>query len=296
MKEQRLLYRLALVLLLGTVLGAGRPGIHNCIAITGALGLILWSFFCRRREAYILLAVFLLGAGMSFFLPTASYLNTETVSLTGTVRDVKAGEDVHRLTVKTPKGRVYVETDESLTPGMRIAVRGQITTRTGSHNPGVFDYENYLWTENVLGILEHDDVTELTVLPGTRPIQKLLGNLSVHGREKILSIHRLSEEHRALLVAMTLGDRDGLTPETESLFRRTMVYHVLAVSGLHVTAVLGAVGHLLGRVRFLKPGVRFGLSVFVMAFYVLLTGAPDSAIRAVSSLPAPSSTCRAPPP
>jgi len=82
-----------------------------------------------------------------------------------------------------------------------------------------------------------------------------------------------------VLEAMLLGDRRDLPPGVRNLMIRAGTYHVLAISGLHVGIVV------LLLVSFITilglPRVpRVGLAVACVVFYVILTGARPSALRA----------------
>lgn len=99
----------------------------------------------------------------------------------------------------------------------------------------------------------------------------------------------LSGQNAALALALTTANRSYLEPETLTPFKRTGTSHLLAVSGLHLgvlaTIVWGLTGAMVGR----APGLlrRFGRRrvcgmavVGLLGCYVLLIGAPISAIRA----------------
>jgi competence protein ComEC len=84
---------------------------------------------------------------------------------------------------------------------------------------------------------------------------------------------------RGVLEAMLLGKRNGLTGEVRSLMIRAGTYHVLAISGLHVGIVVLLLASSITALR-LPRVARLGLAVACVAFYVTLTGARPSALRA----------------
>lgn len=95
--------------------------------------------------------------------------------------------------------------------------------------------------------------------------------------------------HRGLLRALALGDRSDVDSATRALLRRTGTSHLLAISGLHVGLLAGAVG---GAAWVLSRPLVFGrfwpVARWVPAFaaagsavaYALAVGAPASARRA----------------
>ena len=52
----------------------------------------------------------------------------------------------------------------------------------------------------------------------------------------------LKEECFGQIVALTLGNRDFLTPETRQLYREAGAAHLLALSGMHMGILYGVFG------------------------------------------------------
>jgi competence protein ComEC len=89
----------------------------------------------------------------------------------------------------------------------------------------------------------------------------------------------LAGERRAVLEGIVLGDDEALTDETRGDFRRSGLYHLLAVSGQNVVLVAGGVlllAWLLGIPRMLA---ELG-ALAAIAGYVLAVGAQPSVVRA----------------
>ncbi len=94
---------------------------------------------------------------------------------------------------------------------------------------------------------------------------------------------RMDEESAGIVNAIFLGDRDGLSDSAKRDFKRTGGYHLLALSGMHLsvfTAIINAVLELVG----MRKGRRFlVLSVFIIV-YVSLTGFCLSMVRSAIML------------
>lgn len=89
---------------------------------------------------------------------------------------------------------------------------------------------------------------------------------------------------RALLSSLLLGDRDAMSANQKSSFRKVGLSHVLAVSGLHVGIICFILSVILYPLNFVFSLRTLKKIVIVLLLwgYVWLVGAPASAIRAAS--------------
>ena len=142
---------------------------------------------------------------------------------------------------------------------------------------GVFDYAEHLAARGVGSIMGRARVTSIEPASGFDVMR------SVHRLRRSLagSIERhVPEPQAALTQALVLGLRGSLTPETSDDFRSAGMTHLLAVSGLHVGVLLGlallASCRLLGR----RHGWYLAPALLLLWAYIMLAGAPPSAVRA----------------
>lgn len=90
---------------------------------------------------------------------------------------------------------------------------------------------------------------------------------------------RFPAREAGLLLGLSLGDDSLLDPAVERDFRASGLSHLLVVSGGNVAMVLGPV-LALGSLARLSRWPRFALGVGTVAFFVVLTGAEPSVMRA----------------
>ena len=89
---------------------------------------------------------------------------------------------------------------------------------------------------------------------------------------------RLSPGHGPTGTALTLADRSLLDRDVRDAFAKAGIVHLLAISGMHVGLLSAGVVWLMGLVtRRLR---RYVMAAAVMSVYILLIGAPPSAVRA----------------
>ena len=94
-------------------------------------------------------------------------------------------------------------------------------------------------------------------------------------REKIAAIWD-DETTAAFVTAELTGDRGGLSVADETAMSQAGLSHLFAVSGLHCAFLVSLLGLLLGSRRRLSAGV----SMAVLAFYMLVVGLSPSVVRA----------------
>lgn len=91
-----------------------------------------------------------------------------------------------------------------------------------------------------------------------------------------------SGDARAVMAAMTLGDKSMLTSEVRDLYNSTGAAHVLALSGLHLSIIYMLLTLLVPRNR--RYWLVQVLTVVAIWLYALLTGLPTSIIRAATMI------------
>ncbi len=87
----------------------------------------------------------------------------------------------------------------------------------------------------------------------------------------------LPAEQGGLLAAMCFGDKQGVTQRWQTAFSRSGIAHLLAVSGLHLSVVSGAVLLLFSR---LGRRVSAALTMVTVLLFIWLIGDTPSVIRA----------------
>ena len=157
--------------------------------------------------------------------------------------------------------------------GDEVVVRGFLDA---PRNIGPFDYREHLAVRGVRTVVSGAEVVSVT--PGADGASSLLHD--TRSRLEDVLHGSVPGPVAPVAAAVLFGLRGGLPPETYADFRKAGLAHILAVSGLHVGLVLGlsllASQALMGR--------RYGLYLIsplaLLWVYILLAGAPPSAVRA----------------
>ncbi len=95
-------------------------------------------------------------------------------------------------------------------------------------------------------------------------------------------LHRFIPDRAALglIQAMLLGDEAGFDPALRGLYADTGIIHIVSISGSHVAMLFAVIAALLHWI----PGdrgawIRYGTGLLLVWLYVLVAGAPPSALR-----------------
>ncbi|MBA3610624.1 MAG: ComEC family competence protein [Rubrobacter sp.] len=153
--------------------------------------------------------------------------------------------------------------------GDRIRVDGEITPPAPAEDG--FDYARYLATKRISAVVDAISVRPVSEEPG------LVGK--VHRRTDTALGYGLRPQEAAVVRGMVLGDRSLIPEELDEAFRRSGITHVLAISGQHV-AILAAMIYFVLRAFAVPMVVRVPVTLGLIWAYILVAGAPPSAIRA----------------
>ncbi|HUS82038.1 MAG TPA: ComEC/Rec2 family competence protein, partial [Dehalococcoidia bacterium] len=156
--------------------------------------------------------------------------------------------------------------------GDLLEVKGRLQTPPALPN---FDYRQYLARQGIGSIAYYPEV---------EPKDSNRGNAAwtaIHRLRRDLSsalADALAEPQASLAQGILLGERSALPQDLKDDLNATSTSHIIALSGYNVTLlaglVIGALAWLIGRRRAAL------LALAAIAFYVLLTGASPSLVRA----------------
>ena len=257
--------------------------------------------FGHTRSALIALAVMVCAgcavvwvkSGLVGARPIDRPLVTE-LSATVLDRELRPAEDRLRLLLATREPasgraiRVRVSLPlaadrDDLGEGARIRLRARLMPPAPPMLPGAYDFARTAWfagiaaTGSVLG-----DVTVIAPGVGGGWFDRTQARLSAHVRS------RLDGSAGAIATAFASGDRGAIARADDEAMRDAGLTHLLSISGLHVSAVVGAVYLIALRLLALWPWLALRVRLPLLAagagagagiFYTLLTGAEVPTVR-----------------
>ncbi|HZY31719.1 MAG TPA: DNA internalization-related competence protein ComEC/Rec2, partial [Candidatus Methylomirabilis sp.] len=216
-----------------------------------------------------------------------------TDPLAGETRGVEG--DAGRIRILLDLRRIWLEGREievrgrvrltllqpQIMPAYGDRVRGLFKLRRprGYLNPGGFDYPLHLRTMGVTleGWMGERDALERRGAGEGSIVHAWAYALRARMIRAVNQL--LPHEQASLLTAITLGERTGISPQISQAFLGSGTYHILAISGLNVSLLAGALLFVLKAIR-VPLRLRALLSMGLITFYAALAGGSPSVVRA----------------
>lgn len=198
----------------------------------------------------------------------------------------RVGAGGHKVWLSFPRDSL----SRALRVGDEVWCRAQVRKPVNRGNPEEFDYVEYLSVQGISGraFVRRGD---WAVRPGGGacvaglPLWTAWRVGALQWREKVVEVYReagLRGEDLEFFAALTLGDQSGLSDELKEVYAGVGVSHVLALSGMHLTFLMGMLNVLLLNYcrsrRWRAVGVV--LALLLIWGYTFLSGLPPSLVRA----------------
>ncbi len=230
------------------------------------------------------------GRALWVAAPVLAYpVTTEFSALVERVEPLPAREQV-RLVVR-PQGRADLpprlrltlgrDRDSGIAPGEYIGLRARLMPPPTASLPGGYDFAQRAWFDRLgaVGTIFGTPVRAPGAGQGEQPLRARLSS-HIHGQ--------VAGSAGGVAAALVTGDRGAIDPADEEAMRRSGLAHLLSISGLHVTAVVGFTMLLAMRLfalsrRLALAGLVLPLAAAAAALvagsYTLLAGAEVPTLR-----------------
>ncbi len=161
-------------------------------------------------------------------------------------------------------------------PGFYVEVKGTYTKGREKRNPGEYDYNLYLNSKNISGLVTTYTADGFKIISEDKnPVTASTFSIRKSIDRQFFSFHDHSTA--GLLRGLLLADRSEISYQTKTEFINSGVIHVLAVSGLHVGFIALIFFILFGRFNFY---IRSAATAVGLLFFMIITGMPPSVFRA----------------
>lgn len=297
---------------LGIALWFLMPTRENWVAlILGAAALtVVGSGFDRTSRATRGLAIFAAACALGCALIWLRAESIDTVQLerpvvsafTAQIESVEPlpAREAVRLVMRRPSDsaipdRFRVNVDEAdipeaAVPGAWVQLRARLMPPPEAGIPGAYDFARRAWFEG-LGATGR----ALGDVRLVRPASQQSWAAWLEMRQMQLAYHvrtRVDGGSGAIAATLATGDRSAIDEQDAEAMRRSGLAHLLAISGLHVTAVVGVVMLIVLKLLALSPTLALraplvlisaGTGAMAGLGYTIFTGAEVPTVRACAA-------------
>ena len=166
----------------------------------------------------------------------------------------------------------------NITYGDKLKLSGFLTISDKAMNPGNFDYRNHLKSQGVSAIFS-SDITRIKNFENG--FFKRFYTVRQNVSNKIFK--HLPHEEESFVNALTTGVKSELSEDTERIFKHSGVYHIVAVSGLHLNMFILFLSYIYTILPFKKRKKRAIIILtnsLAIIFMIIFTGFGGSVKRA----------------
>jgi competence protein ComEC len=253
------------------------------------------------RALAIFAAAAMIGCGLVWWkaerVAAPRLAHARMASFTGTVESVQRlpAREAVRVVVATdeaelpPRLRINVAAAKApagLDPGAQVAVRAWLMPPAPMAVPGAYDFARVAWFQGIGGTGRALDLR--LVRPASTDSWR---SRTASARQRLADHVRasLAGGEGGIAAALATGDQGGISEADAEAMRASGLAHLLSISGLHVTAVVGAVMLLVLKILALSPTLALRVRLVLVAAgagalaglaYTLLTGAEVPTVRA----------------
>jgi competence protein ComEC len=177
---------------------------------------------------------------------------------------------------------LVVPVSKSATPaytkGDTVLFNAQFNTIENKKNPYVLDYKT-IYKRMGLYKQAFVDSTQIKVV-NTSMEYSFIDRIHAYALTA-LATHLKDSASLGLMNALLLGDRVAMQEDINQAYIDTGIIHIVAISGSHVALLFTLLSYLLGFIKHKKhTWIKYCIALPFIWLYVILAGAPPSAIRA----------------
>lgn len=213
-------------------------------------------------------------------------LTIRTISIDGLGED----ERPRRVRVRIPRQAEDSAAEPRLTPGLGVRIRANLVPPAGPALPGAFDFARLAWFQGLGAVGSARQRPEAIVVvepvPWTLRLWAPIEALRQRIGQRIAAA--LPGERGAIAVGLVTGERGGISEATNTAYRDSGIFHILSISGLHMTIFAGALYFSARLLLSLSPRLALAFPIKKWAAvagivgtggYLLISGLSPPAVR-----------------
>ena len=264
----------------GIIFSQANSFINFVLCLLIALSVFIFIYLKYRiKVMLVFFTVFVFGViytRANFYFYKVKAVEKKNNVVIGEIKNVDEIKNYNRALIKLDNNYYllgYIKKDLEIMTGDRIELTGDLIIGQKKRNPGGFDEEKYFMTKKILYKMFPKKIVNLG---RSNYFYYLLAQI----KNKLANVYDLIFEPKeaGILKAMLLGDRSELDKNISELYKTAGIYHVIAISGLHVS-ILALILNFILRAIFNKK-IASGILILFLFCYLLMTGQSISTMRA----------------
>lgn len=171
---------------------------------------------------------------------------------------------------------VYLSNENSCQIGDKVKIQGKIKQLQNKRNKGMFHQILYYKAENIQYLCNGSEV--ILEEKGKRNFREAIYQLRMKCYRRLFDI--FPKDTAAVAGGILLGIKVDMEEETKDIYQQAGIFHLISISGLHISCMGLALYHFLRKIWGSYGGSGVLTSLFLV-FYLILCGASVSAKRSV---------------
>lgn len=171
---------------------------------------------------------------------------------------------------------VYLNDENFCQIGDKVKIQGKIRQLQEKRNQGMFHQILYYKTKNIQYLCNGSEI--ILEVKGKRNIKEVIYQLRMKCYNRLFQI--FPKDTAAVAGGILLGIKMDMEEEVKNLYQQAGIFHLISISGLHISCLGLALYHLLRKYTG-SYGVSGGVTTVLLLGYCLLCGNSVSAQRSV---------------
>lgn len=241
------------------------------IAIVILIRILLWH--STIKNDYITICDTLFGKELSYTLKVCDMPVENASGISFEAKILSKSKLANNLQVQIKNGEKL-----NISYGDTITLRGVIEIPEDEMNPGNFDYRGYLKSQGICAVLKSDIILVKDIKES-----KLKSFYAIRSILSKQIFKYLPYEEASLVNALVTGSKNELPLNIENSFKHSGIYHIVAVSGLHLNMFVLFMSYFYTKIRAKKKKKQFIIVLATSAsviFMLMFTGYGISVKRA----------------
>ncbi len=241
------------------------------------ISIVMLVNYYKWSTLYFLLFFYSLGILLiSYWIKPYVTVDNKEVELTGVVTNVKETNNntkVYLQILNSDEKIYFVDTNNDIVISDLIVVQG--TLKNLYNNNKIFEYNEFLYesSKNISYKIQPNEVKIIGRTKNTKYYLYKFRSIISNNYDTIFM-----PNHSSIVKAVVLGDRDDLDYSFTKYFKVGGIYHILAISGLHISLLTSVIYTIL--YYFLKHRANV-ITIIFLVTYGIFTGLSISTTRAI---------------